>query len=470
MAGRLGAAMEAPQWGQGPVTPASWAGTRRAVWQLGQENSIESDADIIFWGWQILTEKLEKSQFTSQGFGQEIVSFALKVFSMKRCFWFVLDSVGIGKAPDATAFGDGGSDTLGHIADWFWEHEGRALSLPNLERSGLGEAYRLLHGVLPAGWEAGETTGGYGVMTEISTGKDTPSGHWEMAGVPARWEWGYFPDREECFPPELLRFLHEKMNLPGSLGHCHASGTEIIARLGEESCRSGKPIFYTSADSVFQIAAHEEEFGLERLYELCEVARGCLMDPLIGRVIARPFVGKAGKYERTRNRKDYAVPPPRPTVLERVKEAGHRVVGVGKIGDIFAHVGLSEEIKASGPAELWARTREAAEGGGLVITNFVDFDMIYGHRRDPRGYGMALEEWDREWGKFLGELRADDFWVVTADHGNDPTWRGTDHTRERVPVLLRAGGNLGIRTSFADVGATVGKFFRVEMDEGESMI
>lgn len=389
---------------------------------------------------------------------------------MKRLFWFVLDSVGIGGAPDAEEFGDLGSDTLGHIAEWFIANEGRALSLPHLASLGLGKAYELVHGKLPAGWEENKLlSGGYAAATEISTGKDTPSGHWEMAGVPARWDWGYFPNVENCFPRDLLDHLHEACDLPGSLGHCHRSGTEIISEFGAESVRSGKPIFYTSVDSVFQIAAHEEAFGLEKLYELCEVARNALMDPLVGRVIARPFVGSERAFTRTGNRKDYAVQPPSETVLQKVKEAGFPVVGVGKIGDIFAHTGFTKEVKASGHDELWRCSREFGREGGLVMTNFVDFDMIFGHRRDPKGYGLALEEWDRELGKFLSELTSDDLVLITADHGNDPTWKGTDHTRERVPVLFYGqgfAGNYGIRETFADIGATVANFFAVEMDEG----
>ncbi|YCM44200.1 phosphopentomutase [Verrucomicrobiaceae bacterium 227] len=385
---------------------------------------------------------------------------------MRKMFWFVLDSVGIGGAPDAEEFGDAGSDTLGHISEWFLAEMGRPLRLPNLQKLGLGEAYRLVHGCLPAGWPETAVSGGYAAATEISTGKDTPSGHWEMAGVPARWDWGYFPDVVDCFPAELLKELIGRCDLPGSLGHCHASGTEILARLGAESVASGKPIFYTSADSVFQIAAHEEAFGLERLYQLCEVARGLLMDPLVGRVIARPFVGGDGDYSRTGNRKDYAVPPPKPTVLQRVKDSGKMVYGVGKLGDIFAHTGFSKELKANGHETLWQRTREAMEEADLVMTNFVDFDMLYGHRRDPRGYGLALEEWDLQLGGFLQELDEDDVLIITADHGNDPTWPGTDHTRERVPVLLTGQGSYGIRDSFADIGATVAKLYGVEMDEG----
>lgn len=385
---------------------------------------------------------------------------------VKRLFWFVLDSVGIGGAPDSGDFGDAGSNTLGHIAEWFFAEKERPLSLPNLQRLGLGEAYRLVHGALPAGWREVPVSGGYGAATEISTGKDTPSGHWEMAGVPALWDWGYFPDVEECFPKELLSHLYQECDLAGSLGHCHASGTEIIARLGAESVESGKPIFYTSADSVFQIAAHEDTFGLERLYQVCEVAREALMDPLVGRVIARPFVGEPGGFLRTGHRKDFSVRPPKSTVLERVKEAGFPVTGVGKIGDIFAHCGFTNEIKANGHDDLWKVTRKVMPDGGLIMTNFVDFDMLYGHRRDPEGYGLALEEWDRELGLFLDEIDDETSLIITADHGNDPTWTGTDHTRERVPVLMRGGGCFGIRESFADIGATVGNFFGVGVDEG----
>jgi phosphopentomutase len=390
---------------------------------------------------------------------------------MQKVVWMILDSVGIGGAPDAAEFGDEGSDTLGHIAEWFLENEGRALALPNLARLGLGEAYRLVHGKLPAGWEEVETSGFFAAASEVSTGKDTPSGHWELAGVPATWDWGYFSKVEECFPQDLLEKIWEVGDLEGSLGHCHASGTEVIARLGEESVGTGKPIFYTSADSVFQIAAHEETFGLERLLDLCEKVRELTIEMNVGRVIARPFVGEAGVYERTGNRRDYALTPPKPTVLLRLVDEGKKVAGVGKIGDIFAHTGMSVELKASGHPELWERTREALAEADLVMTNFVDFDMLFGHRRDPKGYGGSLEEWDREFGHFLAE-RGDDLIVITADHGNDPTWEGTDHTRERVPVLIHGAGagNGGIRGTFADVGATIAKSFGLEMDEGESIL
>ncbi len=381
-----------------------------------------------------------------------------------------MDSFGIGGAPDADSFGDLGSDTLGHIAEWFVDRLDRPLKIPNLMRGGLGEAYRIVHGNYPKGLDAVRVGAGWAAATEISTGKDSPSGHWEMAGVPVDWDWGYFPKREDCFPSELLACIHREFGLPGSLGHCHASGTEIVARLGGESIRSGKPIFYTSADSVFQIAAHEESFGLDRLYNLCRLVRQKLMNPIVGRVIARPFLNSNQGFYRTKGRKDFAVEPPHPTVLEKVKGRGYPVVGVGKIGGLFAHQGFSEECQASGHDALWEATKMAGQEGGLVMTNFVDFDTLYGHRRDPEGYGVALERWDLQFGDFLNSLDASDRWLVTADHGNDPTWRGTDHTRERVPVLMKGDGCFGVRSSFTDVGATVGNFFGVKMDVGEAMM
>ena len=390
---------------------------------------------------------------------------------MKRLFWFVLDSLGIGGAPDAEKYGDSGSDTLGHISEWFVKYEGRSLDLPNLRSLGLGAAYQLVHRQQPMGWSKECVTGTFAAASEISTGKDTPSGHWEMAGVPVKWEWAYYPDTQESFPSAFLSEIYSQSGLEGSLANCHASGTVVIEKYGEKSVQTGMPIFYTSADSVFQIAAHEDHFGLERLYQLCELVRELTLEPLLGRVIARPFVGESGAFKRTENRRDFAVRPPKLTVLELIKDAGHEVIGLGKIGDIFAHVGMTKEVKANGHNQLWGRTREAAAEGGLIMTNFVDFDMLYGHRRDPRGYGLALEAWDRELGCFLEERLPDDVVVITADHGNDPTWDGTDHTRERVPVLMTGGqfsglNNAGIRDSFSDIGATIGKFFGVEVDEG----
>jgi phosphopentomutase len=390
---------------------------------------------------------------------------------MPRALILVLDSVGIGAAPDAAQYGDEGADTLGHIAEACARGDanrepGRTgpLRLPNLVELGLGEACRLASGRVPSGLERNAAPlGRYGCAVETSKGKDTPSGHWEIAGVPVPFDWGYFPRKTPCFTAELIGALCKEAGLPGTLGNCHASGTEIIAALGEEHIKSGKPICYTSADSVFQIAAHEPTFSLDRLYEVCAVARR-LVDPLrIGRVIARPFVGSpADGFERTANRRDYSVPPPGATVLDLASQAGRDVLTVGKIGDIFAHSGTGRVLKANGNAALFERTLEGMNmlsDGGLLFANFIDFDTIYGHRRDPAGYAAALEEFDARVPALLRKMRPDDLVIITADHGCDPTWRGTDHTREQIPVLLFgpsiAPGSLGRRSTFADIAAAV---------------
>jgi phosphopentomutase len=388
---------------------------------------------------------------------------------MPRALILVLDSVGIGAAPDAAFYGDEGADTIGHIAEACARGEantdGRAgaLKLPNLVRLGLGQACALAGGRIPPGLECSfQPQGAFGCAAETSKGKDTPSGHWEIAGVPVEFDWGYFPRTTPCFPPELVAALCLHADLPGILGDKHASGTEIIAELGEEHLRTGKPICYTSADSVFQIAAHEERFGLERLYKVCAIARG-LVDALrIGRVIARPFVGSSGKdFVRTGNRRDYSVPPPGPTVLDRASEVGRDVVSVGKIADIFAHSGTGRVLKANGNSHLFDQTMEGLatlKDGGLLFTNFIDFDSIYGHRRDTPGYAAALEAFDARLPELDRALEPDDLMIITADHGCDPIWRGTDHTREQVPILATGAacsGSIGRRTTFADVGATV---------------
>ena len=390
---------------------------------------------------------------------------------MTRALLIVLDSVGIGGAPDAARFGDEGSDTLGHIAET--AAAGRAnqeglragpLHLPNLVALGLGQAARIATGRVPPGLEAEPQAGLWGAAEEISSGKDTPSGHWELTGAPVLFDWGYFPKTEPAFPQKLIDDLIERGGIPGVLGGVHASGTAIIEQLGEEHVRTGKPIVYTSADSVFQIAAHEEAFGLERLYALCEIARK-LVDPLnIGRVIARPFVGEGTKsFQRTANRRDYATPPHEPTLLSRATDAGHEVVSIGKIGDIFAHEGTGKVVKAKGNAALLdaalAAFKDLADGG-LVIANLIDFDTEFGHRRDVAGYAAALEAFDARVPEIHAALKVGDLCVITADHGCDPTWAGADHTRERVPVLAfgpgLATGSIGLRNSFADVGATLG--------------
>ncbi|MDA4847950.1 phosphopentomutase [Hoeflea poritis] len=390
---------------------------------------------------------------------------------MARAIILVLDSFGVGGAPDADRFGDAGSDTLGHIAEQcaigLGDRQGLRqgpLLLPNLTSLGLVQAARLATGRVPAEMDDSvRPIGRYACANEVSLGKDTPSGHWEIAGVPVRFEWGYFPEGEETFPTDLLEKIYEIAELPGSLANCHASGTDVINALGEDHIRSGKPIFYTSADSVFQIAAHEHHFGLERLFRLCEAVRK-LVDPLnIGRVIARPFIGESpDDFHRTGNRRDYSVPPPEPTLLDRARDAGRLVIAVGKISDIFAHQGISEMRKAEGNDALFNTTLAAmddADDGDIVFTNFVDFDMLYGHRRDVPGYAAALERFDARLPEIARKLRRNDLVIITADHGCDPTWRGNDHTRERVPILCFGSavtaGSAGIRETFADIAESV---------------
>ena len=406
---------------------------------------------------------------------------------MSRAFLLVLDSFGIGGAPDAGRFGDEGSDTFGHIrnacalgeADRDGLREG-LLTLPNLMALGLSQAWmECTASTDPSITMPSTARGQWGYAVEISRGKDTPSGHWELTGVPVSFDWGYFPNEIPTFPADLIGEFIARAGLPGVIGDKHASGTEIIDELGEEHMRSGKPIVYTSADSVFQIAAHEESFGLERLYEVCLVARE-LVDPLnIGRVIARPFTGTArGDFERTSNRRDYSVPPPAPTLLDRATDDGRQVISVGKIGDIFAHQGTGEIRKAAGNEALFDETLEVAADladGGLAITNFVDFDMLYGHRRDVAGYAAALEAFDRRLPEFLAELKSGDLAILTADHGCDPTWPGTDHTRECVPVLATGPDitprRIGRRSSFSDVGQTIAQHLGVaRLEHGVSWL
>lgn len=399
---------------------------------------------------------------------------------MPRAILIVLDSVGIGGAPDAEQFGDAGSNTLGHIAQWAADaradNDDRSgpLDCPNLAQLGLFHALDLASGHPAALALKPQTVSGlWGAAQEISNGKDTPSGHWEIAGVPVRFDWGYFPHEVPAFPADLLANIYDQAGLEGSLGNKHASGTDIIAELGENHLRTGQPIFYTSSDSVFQIAAHEDHFGLERLYTLCKMVRA-LVDPLnIGRVIARPFVGENKQnFERTGNRRDYSVLPPEPTLLDRAVDSGGRVLAVGKIGDIFAHQGVTEVRKASGNAAIGEATLTAiddARDGDLVFANFVDFDMLYGHRRNVAGYAAALEAFDRFLPQLQSRLRDGDLCVITADHGCDPTWTGTDHTREKVPVLTFGPGvgtgSVGIRSSFADIGETVADHLGLAADK-----
>jgi phosphopentomutase len=389
---------------------------------------------------------------------------------MSRAILCILDSFGIGGAPDAEAYGDVGADTLGHIAEACAAGQGDRdglrkglLSLPNLDALGLGAAAKLSTGSVPPGLTDSPRGGRFGVGREVSKGKDTPSGHWEIAGVPVPFEWGYFPKTEPTFPSDLIEQFVTEAKLPGILGNKHASGTTIIAELGEASIKTGKPICYTSIDSVFQIAAHESHFGLDRLYEICEIAFKLTAPLMIGRVIARPFVGEnANDFKRTGNRRDFAIPPPEPTLLDRAKQAGRQVFAIGKISDIYAGHGVTHKIKASGNMVLFDRTLEALEmaaDGAFIMVNFVDFDQEYGHRRDVPGYANALEQFDNRLPELIAKLKPDDLLVLTADHGNDPTWRGNDHTREQVPILCfspaLSAGSVGIRPTFSDIGESI---------------
>ena len=387
---------------------------------------------------------------------------------MARAFLIVMDSVGAGGAPDADRFFNGqrpdtGANTLGHIAEAC--AAGRAevgrsgpLKMPVLDGLGLGAAVRLASGAPMPGFEA-TPAGLWGAASEVSKGKDTPSGHWELAGVPVPWDWHYFPDTDPAFPDWLMAEVAAKAGTAGTLGNVHASGVPIIEAHCAEHLRTGWPICYTSADSVFQIAAHEEAFGLDRLLKLCQDMAPTLHAMKVGRVIARPFVGGPGNFKRTGNRHDYAIAPPAPTLLDRAAGAGRKTHGIGKIGDIFSGQGLSEVRKGGGDAGLFqhlmALTKEAAEGS-LTFANFVEFDTLFGHPRDVSGYARALEWFDDGVGRFLRGLRPGDLAIFTADHGNDPTWTGTDHTRERVPVV---GWGVGPRAiglvGYTDVGASI---------------
>lgn len=381
---------------------------------------------------------------------------------MSRAFILLLDSFGLGATPDAASYGDAGANTFAHIAQWAAEN-GDPLSLPHLEQLGLGAAGHAASGEWAAGFARRDGfSGAYGAARERSTGKDTQSGHWEIAGVPVEFDWGYFPRTVPSFPAELTAALRAQSGVPGFLGDCHASGTTIINRLGDEHVASGKPIIYTSGDSVLQIAAHEQHFGLERLYALCEAAYELVKPYNIGRVIARPFSGADGDYKRTANRHDYAVPPPAPTLLDHVKQAGGEVIGLGKISDIFAAQGISRVVKGPDNMALFdalLTVADEAGDGALAFVNFVDFDQLFGHRRDTAGYARALREMDARLPEFLARMRPGDLAVITADHGCDPTSPGSDHTREHIPMIFFGPGvaprALGVSDSFCDIGQTL---------------
>lgn len=378
---------------------------------------------------------------------------------MNRAFLVVLDSVGIGGAPDAGNFAtggvsDAGANTLAHIA----QARAGGLALPNLDALGLGEALRLASGEAAPGLDA-TPKGLWGAARSDAAGKDTPSGHWDLAGVPARRALHQFPDHVPTFPDAVVSAITEAAGTGGILGNCHASGTDIVARLGAEHLRSGWPICYTSVDSVVQIAAHEQTFGLERLLALCAAIAPMMHAMNVGRVIARPFTGSAETgFTRSGNRRDFAMPPPGRTLCDWVSDAGRVVHAIGKIGDIFSMRGIDTLVKGS-DAELMAHLQRAVDGaepGSLTFANFVEFDSLYGHRRDVQGYAEALEWFDAALGPVLGSLSPGDMMLITADHGNDPTWPGTDHTRECVPVLIagRGAGPLGL-LRFCDVAASV---------------
>ena len=381
----------------------------------------------------------------------------------RRFVILVADSAGCGALPDARDYGDEGSDTIGNTS-----RAVGGLALPVLGRMGLGRLTGIL-GVPPDP----APVAFHGRMAERSHGKDTITGHWEMMGIVLQEGLATFP---RGFPPEIVDAFVAATGVPGILANRAASGTEIIRELGEEHQRTGKPIVYTSADSVVQVAAHEGTVPLETLYAWCRAARR-LLDPWrVARVIARPFVGTPGRYVRTYNRKDFALPAPGPTVLEKLVERGIPVLGVGKIPDIFDRRGITDELHTEGNADGLAKTEALLDrvDHGLIFVNLVDFDMVYGHRNDPQGYGRALEELDRALPRLLGKLAPGEALALTADHGCDPTTPSTDHSREYVPLVVhapgRGGGDLGTRGSFADLGATVADFFGVKADVGTSFL
>lgn len=383
----------------------------------------------------------------------------------KRIVLVVLDSAGIGEMPDAEAWGDKGADTLGNIL------RTRPVSLPNLQKLGLGNIKPLAH--LPA---LDDVIGGFGKCTLKSNGKDTTTGHWEMAGIILKKAFPTFP---EGFPPRIIERFVEEAKVPGILANIPASGTEIIKEFGEEHMKTGKPIVYTSADSVFQIAAHEEIIPVDRLYEICEIARRILDgEDKVGRVIARPFLGASpADFKRTENRHDYAVPPPSDNLLPVLKDAGLDVVCIGKIASIYDSIGVTQDLPAKNNDQTIDQTINAlkADTRGLIFSNLVDFDMLYGHRRDVEGYAKALEHFDSRLPEIMSALGDDDLLVITADHGNDPTKEGSDHTREYAPLLVygrsaKSGVDLGTRGSLADIGATVADNFGLVLKDGTSFL
>jgi phosphopentomutase len=390
-----------------------------------------------------------------------------------RAFLVILDSVGIGEAPDAAAYGDSGSSTIAHTAAAV-----NGLRLPNLERLGLGNIPALLpkglqiRGVPPAS----QPLACFGALQEKSQGKDTTTGHWELAGLLLEHGFHVFPSAEPSFPPELVRAFEQRTGRK-SIGNRAASGTKIIEELGERQMREGCWIIYTSADSVFQVAAHEDIIPLPELYRGCEIARELCNPYRVGRVIARPYVGKPGAFRRTENRRDFSYPLPEPTVLDRLSERGFDVITVGKLDDIFLRRGITDSVHVENNADAQSAVLRLARKPfrGLVFANLIDFDMLYGHRRDAAGYARTLEEADRFIGALLPLLEKDDVLLITADHGNDPTFKGTDHTREFVPLIVHRPGapgrSLGIRHGFYDVAQSLAAFFGIApMPRGVSFL
>jgi phosphopentomutase len=380
-----------------------------------------------------------------------------------RVILVVLDGAGIGAMPDAPEWGDAGSDTLGHIL------ESRKLHLPNLQRYGLGNI-RPLKDLAPIA----SPVGSYGKCALRSNGKDTTTGHWEMAGIILE---RAFPTYPTGFPRGVIDRFVKETAVPGILGNVPASGTEIIKVLGEEHIKTKKPIVYTSADSVFQIAAHEEVIPIERLYEICEIARRILDgEHKVGRVIARPFLGEPGAFYRTENRHDYAVSPPRENLLPALADEGLDVVCIGKIASIYDSIGVTQDVTAKNNEQSINQTIKALHDDtrGLIFSNLVDFDMLYGHRRDTEGYAKALEHFDSRLPDIEGVMRADDLMMITADHGNDPTFRGSDHTREYAPLLVYGKSapsvDLGTRESLADIGQTIAHNFGLKVSAGKSFL
>jgi len=383
----------------------------------------------------------------------------------ERIFWIVLDSVGIGELPDAAEYGDVGRNTLGHIA------ESRPLKIPNLVRLGLANIAPLKHQT-----PAASPVGAFGKGATRSPGKDTTTGHWEMAGV---WLEQAFPVYKNGFPKKLIEEFEKQIGRR-TIGNKPASGTEIIKELGEEHVRTGKPIVYTSGDSVFQIAAHEEVIPITELYRICEIARKLLDGPhRVGRVIARPFIGTLGNFVRTTRRHDYAVDPPKPMLMDVLTERKVRVFGVGKIHDIYNGRGVEEYVTTKGNADGMDKLTVAVteRKSGLIFCNLVDFDMLYGHRKDVEGFAKSLEEFDRMLADFLPLLSLSDVLIITADHGcdPDPRWATTDHSREYVPILAYsptsgAGANLGVRDTLADMGQTIAENFGATIPHGKSFL